>query len=91
MCSPREEVANNLLETCYFGGLDGVKSKEVDERGKPYYLITFRQGLIKILKETNIVVTFDPSGRAQKSKAKGKETFRTEREAKMFIQRNFIA
>ena len=45
MPSEREQVAQNLVDTCVFGGLDesyGVNlSKETDTKGKSYWSITF--------------------------------------------------
>ncbi len=57
MPSPREQVADNLVETCAFGGLNDsygiMKSKATDAKGKTYWSVTFAKaryldGQIKI-------------------------------------------
>ena len=60
MSSPREELAQELLDICKFGGLDDSygadKGRSTDAKGKTYWNITFCKarvldGVIKVYSE----------------------------------------
>ena len=97
MPSPREQIADNLAETCRFGGLDDAyginKSKQTSSKGKTYWNVTFCKaryldGEIKVFSERFIIVSWQTAFR--QLPARGSEKFTSESAVKDFIGRNFI-
>ena len=95
--SPRQQVALNLADTCVMGGLNdsyGVNvSKSQDAKGKEYWSVTFAKartldGNIRVYSPTFILIEWQTADRSLP--AKGREVFRSEDEAKSFLQRTFI-
>lgn len=95
--SPRQQVAQNLADTCVFGGLNdsyGVNiAKSKSASGKEYWGVTFAKaaildGLIEIYSPNFIVVVWATGFRDMA--AKGRELFKSEAAAKTFITKNFI-
>lgn len=95
--SPRQQVAENLAETCMFGGLNesyGVNiAKGTSNSGKDYWGVTFAKarvldGSIEVYSPNFIVVKWQTSFRDMA--AKGRELFKSESAAKSFITANFI-
>lgn len=94
MPSIREDIANNLADTCVFGGLNesyGVlTSKETDAKGKSYRSVTFARnaildGVIKVYSPTFILISWQTAIRDLPSK--GREVCKSEHEAKQFLMR----
>jgi hypothetical protein len=93
MTSPREDVAQELLETIKFGGLDEVYgaslSKEVDAKGKSFYSVTFCKsrvldGVIKVYSERFVMVKWQTQYRDLP--AKGQVVCKNSWDAKSLIQ-----
>jgi hypothetical protein len=94
MPSPREELAQELLEVCIFGGLDEVyganKEKATDAKGKTYWSISFCKarvldGMIRVYSERFIMIKWDTAYRDLPQK--GQEVFKSPLAAKQFLQR----
>jgi len=94
MPSLREEVAQNLLDTCVCGGLDQVyganKSRATDAKGKAYWSVSFCRarildGEIKVYAENFIVISWQTAIRDLPST--GKQRFHSETAAKEFLMR----
>lgn len=94
--SIRQEVAQNLADTCKFGGLDdsyGVIVSKAEDTKKTYWNVTFAKarildGNIKVYSPSFILITWQTAIRDLA--ARGREVFRSESEAKAFLQRTFI-
>lgn len=95
--SPRQQVAQNLAETCIFGNLNdsyGVSvEKSTDQKGKTHWSVLFCKarvldGVIRVYSPGFIMVTWQTGVRDLPSK--GKEIFRSESAAKEFIVSTFI-
>ena len=90
--SPRQEVAQNLVETCMFGGLDdsyGVNLNKEELNGKSFWSVTFAKaaildGVIRVYSPNFIQVKW------QGKMGKGSEVFRSEHAAKQFLQQTFV-
>ena len=95
--SPRQQVAQNLAETCVFGGLNdsyGVSlQKSTDKKGKLYWSVLFCKsrildGVIRIYSPGFILISWETAIRSlPKNDSK---VFRSEAEAKDFLVHNFI-
>jgi hypothetical protein len=94
MPSPREELAQELLDVCIFGGLDEVygatKDKRIDAKGKTYWSILFCKarvldGAIKVYSEKFILIKWQTAYRDLP--AVGQEVFKSPLAAKQFLQR----
>ena len=97
MPSPREQAADNLVETCAFGGLNdsyGIqKVKMTNPKGKTYWHVTFCKaryldGSIDIYSERFILVKWRTAYRTMA--AEGQELFKNEDAARDFIAKSFI-
>lgn len=95
--SARQQVANNLADTCMFGGLDdsyGVSvQKGTAKSGRDYWGITFAKaamldGIIEVYSPSFIVVAWQTAYRDMA--AKGREVFKSEQGAKAFLIKNFV-
>jgi len=95
--SPRHQVAENLADTCIFGGLNdsyGVNiSKGRSKNNKEYWGVTFCKarvldGAIEVYSPNFIVIVWQTAYRDMA--AKGRELFKSEAAAKTFITKNFI-
>jgi len=95
--SPRQQVAQNLAETCIFGGLDdsyGVSMvKATDKKGKPHWSVLFCKarildGVIRVYSPGFIMISWQTAIRNLPSK--GMQVFRGEIEAKEFLINTFI-
>jgi len=92
--SPRQEVAQNLAETCIFADLNdsyGVSVSKTEENGKAYWGVTFAKarildGIIRVYSPNFIQVKWQGMG-----SNRGSEVFRSESAAKEFIQRKFVS
>jgi hypothetical protein len=99
MTSPRESVADALVDTCIFGGLDesyGVNKNKVTDNGKTFWEITFAKartldGFIRVYSPNFILVKW-MGARAVASglPMKGQEVFRNEQDVKKFIVEKFV-
>jgi hypothetical protein len=99
MPSPREEIADALVDTCVFGGLDesyGVNKQRGEANGKTFWSITFAKartldGLIRVYSPTFIQIKWQGS-RAVASGLSftGNEICRSEAAAKLFLTKHFI-
>ena len=94
MPSEREQVAQDLADTCVFGGLNesyGVlTSKQTDAKGKSYRSVTFARnaildGCIKVYSPGFILITWQTAIRDLPSK--GREVCKSPHEAKQFLMR----
>lgn len=92
--SPREQVADNLAETCIFGGLNdsyGVsKARGTDKKGKSYWSVTFAKarvldGVLHVYSPNFILIKWQGMG-----DSKTLQVFRSEQAAKDFIIRKFV-
>jgi hypothetical protein len=97
MPSPREDVADHLVETCAFGGLNDsygiMKSKATDKKGKTYWNVTFCKaryldGVIKVYSERFILVKWKTAYRSMAPE--GQEVFKSEDAARDFIVKSFV-
>ncbi len=94
--SPRQQVAQNLADTCVFGGLNdsyGVSLAKSEEKGKSFWSVTFCRarfldGVIKVYSPNFILIKWQ--GRVANLPARGQEVFRSEASAKDFIISNFV-
>lgn len=97
LMSPRRQVAQNLADTCMFGGLNdsyGVNiAKSKSKSGKEYWGVTFCKartldGSVEVYSPNFIVVAWQTGFRDMP--AAGREVMRSESAAKTFITKNFI-
>ena len=94
--SSRQQVAQNLADTCVFGGLNdsyGVSVTKHTEVGKAHWLVLFCKarvldGVIKVYSPNFIQVKWQTAYRDMANK--GSEVFRSESAAKDFIIKNFV-
>lgn len=94
--SPRQEVAQNLADTCVFGGLNdsyGVSVTKSEEKGKTFWSVTFAKarildGVIKVYSPKFILVKWRAA--ICDLPAHGQEVFRSEADAKSFLIRQFV-
>jgi hypothetical protein len=91
--SIRAQVAQNLADTCVFGGLNDSHEvcieKETDTKGKSYWSVSFSKdknvdGNICVFGERHIVVKW------KSLKTKSQETFKNETLAKSFMVSTFV-
>jgi len=94
MSSPRQDVAQELVETIMFGGLDEVcgcnMSKETDNKGKSYYSVSFCKarnldGVVKVYSPKFVLVKWQTQYRDMSPK--GQEVFKNVWDAKSFLQK----
>lgn len=92
--SPRQQVALNLMDTCFFGALNdcyGVScEKAVDSKGKAHWSVLFCKarvldGVIRVYSEGYILITWQGMGERN-----GKYVARSEHDAKEFLVNRFI-
>ncbi|HRC95212.1 MAG TPA: hypothetical protein PK317_00285 [Coprothermobacter proteolyticus] len=97
MSSPREDVAQELLETVVFGGLDEVygasKEKRTDAKGKSYWDVSFCKartvdGTVKVYSEKFILVKWQTQFRDMPHQ--GQEVFKNVNAAKSFLVKSFV-
>ena len=95
--SPRQNVAQNLADTCIFGGLSnsyGVQVQKSEEKGKTFWGITFCKarlldGVIRVYSPNFIMIRWQ--GRTTSElPSRGQEVFRSELAAKQFLIKNFV-
>lgn len=97
--SIRNQVAQNLADTCIFGGLNEVYGvnveKSVDPKSpkKTFWSVTFcvarvTDGVIRVYSPNFIMVKWQTADRSLPSK--GQEIFHSEQAAKAFLIRNFV-
>jgi hypothetical protein len=94
--SPREQVAEALMETCVFGGLTdayGVIKARSTANGKTYWSVTFCKardldGVIRIYSERFILIQWKT--RYKSLPHTGQQKFISERQAKDFMCLHFI-
>ena len=95
--SIRQQVAQNLADTCVFGALNdayGVSvDKVTDPKGKTYWSVLFCKarildGVIRVYSPNFIMVKWQSADSSMA--ATGQEVFRDEYSAKAFIVKNFI-
>jgi hypothetical protein len=99
MPSPREQVADALVDTCVFGGLNdsyGVMKQRGEANGKTYWSVTFAKarsldGLIRVYSPIFIQVKWEGTlAQARGLSYRGNEIFRSEAEVKKFLTDYFI-
>ena len=98
--SPRQQVANNLADTCVFGGLNesyGVSiEKAVDKGGKEHWSVLFAKartldGVLQVYSPNFILVTWRGAlARVTDLPLQGSQVCRSESEAKQFLTSHFI-
>ena len=95
--SPRQQVAQNLADTCTFGDLNdsyGVSvAKATDQKGKPHWSVLFckariTDGVIRVYSPGFILITWQTALRDLPHN--GKQVCKSEAEAKDFIVKNFV-
>lgn len=94
--SPRQQVAQNLSDTCVCGGLNdsyGVSVEKGEDKGKSFWLVTFCKarvldGIIRVYSPNFIQVKWQTGFRDMA--ARGSEVFKSESAAKAFITNSFI-
>ena len=94
--SPRQQVAQNLADTCVFGGLNEVYGVSVDrqeQKGKKFWGITFCKarvldGHISVYSPNFILIRWQTKFRHLP--AAGQEVFKSEDAAKQFLIKNFV-
>lgn len=95
--SLRQQVAQNLADTCIFGDLNDVYGviceKTKDAKDKTYWSVLFckariTDGVIRVYSPNFIMITWQTAIRDLPNK--GKEIFRSEAAAKEFIIKNFV-
>ena len=98
--SPRQQVANNLADTCIFGELNesyGVSvEKAKDKNGKEHWSVLFAKartldGVIRVYSPSFILITWQGAlARAAGLPLSGSQLCRSEGEAKEFLISHFI-
>lgn len=92
--SLRGEVAQNLADTCIFGGLNdsyGVScQRDTDKKGKTHWSILFCKarvldGVIRVYSERFILITWQGLGERN-----GKYVAKSEHDAKTFLVNHFV-
>jgi hypothetical protein len=95
--SPRQQVAQNLADTCIFGDLNdsyGVSMERgTSSTGKAHWSVLFAKarvldGVIEVYSPNFILVKWQTSLRDLPER--GKEVFKTELDAKKFILDSFV-
>ena len=94
--SPRQEVAQNLADTCVFGGLNesyGVSVSKSEDKGKTFWSVLFAKnrildGLIRVYSPNFIMIKWQTAIRDLPHR--GQEVFRSEASAKEFLMNTFI-
>jgi hypothetical protein len=94
--SPRQQVAQNLADTCMFGGLNdsyGVSVAKTEEKGKTFWSVTFAKarildGVIKVYSPKFILVKWQTA--IHDLPTKGQEVFKSEADVKSFLIRSFV-
>jgi hypothetical protein len=88
--SPREQIAQDMLDVVIFGGLTdthhGIKTKEVNSKGKSFWCITFCkkniiEGQIHVYSEKFIIVKWTAN-----QGQRGNKVFKYDGDCKKFIQ-----
>lgn len=94
MASPREDLAQELLDICKFGGLDDSygadMSRSTDAKGKTYWHVSFCKaryldGVIKVYSEKFILIKWKTAYRD--FPPEGQEVFKSPTAARQFLQR----
>ena len=98
--SPRQQVAQNLADTCVFGGLDesrGVSvEKTTDKGGREHWSVLFAKartldGVIRVYSPGFVLVQWQGAlARATDLPLRGSQVCRSESEAKEFLTAHFI-
>lgn len=92
--SPRQQVALNLMDTCFFGSLNDSYGtsceKATDSKGKAHWSVLFCKarvldGVIRVYSEGYILITWQGMGERN-----GKYVARSEHDAKTFLISRFI-
>ena len=94
--SIRQQIAQNLVDTCVFGGLNevyGVDLKKTEDKGKTFWTSTFckariTDGVIRVYSPNFIMIKWQTALRDMPHK--GQEVFRSEASAKEFLIKNFV-
>lgn len=94
--SPRQQVAQNLSDTCVFGGLNdsyGVSMQKEEDKGKSFWSVTFCKarvldGVLRVYSPNFVLIRWQTGYRD--IEGRGSEVFRSERAAKDFIVKNFV-
>lgn len=94
--SPREQVAQNIADTCVFGGLNdsyGVMKEKETSNGKTYWSVTFCKarildGVIRVYSPKFIMVKWMTAIRTLPHR--GQEVFHSEEAVKTFLIKSFI-
>lgn len=100
MPSPREDVADNLADTCVFGELNesyGVIKAKDEANGKTFWSITFAKartldGVIKVYSPNFIQIKWEGSrARVSGLAFRGSEVLKSEAAAKKFLIDHFVS
>lgn len=92
--SSRQQVALNLMDTCFFGALNDSYGtsceKAVDKGGKSHWSVLFCKarvldGVIRVYSDRFILITWQGLGERN-----GKYVAKSERDAKEFLVNRFI-
>lgn len=95
--SPRQEVAQNLAETCIFGGLNdsyGVScERATDKKGKQHWSVLFCRsrildGVIRVYSPNFIMISWQTAIRHLPRD--GMKVFKSEYDAKAFLVNMFV-
>lgn len=95
--SPRQQVAQNLADTCIFGGLNdsyGVSVERAkDQKGKEHWSVLFckariTDGVIRVYSPGFILITWQTAIRDLPRN--GRQVCKSEAEAKEFLVKNFV-
>lgn len=95
--SQRNEIAQNLAETCIFGGMNdsyGVScERSTDKKGKTHWSVLFCRarildGVIRVYSPNFILITWQTAIRSVPRN--GSQVCRSEWEAKEFLMNTFV-
>lgn len=99
--SPRQQVAQNIADTCIFGNLNesyGVScERATDRKGKAHWSILFAKartldGVVRVYSPGFIMITWrGAAATAAGLGFEGRQVCKSEAEAKAFIVNNFVS
>lgn len=99
--SIRQEVAQNIADTCTFGNLNesyGVScEKSTDKKGKTHWSVLFAKarnldGVVRVYSPTFILISWQgATAKAAGLPFEGRQVCRSEAEAKAFLINHFVS
>lgn len=99
--SPRQQVAQNIADTCTFGNLNesyGVScQRATDQKGKTHWSVLFAKartldGVVRVYSPGFILITWQgATAKAAGLAFEGRQVCKSEAEAKAFIINHFVS